>query len=376
MSFSSSRKLFDFSLLNTTKNDIVKGFWNIQQIKKRLKRGLKKNHIVFYKSSCRLKAIQNKKKGINVNKEQIKAYFKPSKGRKEFREFKVLSKEEANKQLKIIKMRHNMSADMARIRPKSRSIVERKTINNCTIEKHSDALLKTMTSIPKRSRNTPDYSLKVKPEFRKITIDDSNASIVSQDGNNESLYEASSIFMANQSADFSRNMKSQESMKFREQTNTLSSLRNSFHSKSIGLRSRNFDVNIQKESKKNQKDSKPKRSNKNLVSKLGSGDKISVDNFIDWKIQKNLIFRTYRPDYSQLKVYETDFSKFRRKVEELKEAKNRENPSQRPKNPEAQTYAQRYTELKQKWTNILKTKESNQKFLLKKTPQKKLKRCK
>jgi len=61
---------------------------------------------------------------------------------------------------------------------------------------------------------------------------------------------------------------------------------------------------------------KPRKSYTKLIHLLGSGSKISVEQAIENKIQKNMIFRTYRPDYDKLSIYENEFTRMKRKIQE------------------------------------------------------------
>lgn len=58
-----------------------------------------------------------------------------------------------------------------------------------------------------------------------------------------------------------------------------------------------------------------KRNPKKLIHKLALGNKVDIDLVMEQRIKKNMIFRTYRPDFSQLAVYESDHAKMKRKIE-------------------------------------------------------------
>ncbi|CAI2366885.1 unnamed protein product [Moneuplotes crassus] len=356
MSSSPGRRGFDFSLLNTTKHDIVKGFWNIQMIEEKLKKGIKKNYLSYYKTCRRQKLMLDRKNGVEATPEQAQIHFKP---RKEYREYKIPSQQEIEHKLNMVRINHNMSADMSQMMPKSKTFVERATINNCSIEKHQDKKFKLMTIHPERMHNKTDSGqnsfrvdpMKPKTFMREQSLNYSTLSNASNDENDELLNEKYCLFLQKPSNEFYQNLRTGDSMNASMKSNHISSFMNSLQSKSIELKSRNVDLKVPSGCSKA---SKPKPSYTKLVHKLGSGAKVNVDNVIDAIVKKNMIVRTYRPDYSQLKIYETDYSKYKRKIEAFKanQHKAKQTRHQDREHPEVCGYAKRYEELKKKWTKV------------------------
>jgi len=61
---------------------------------------------------------------------------------------------------------------------------------------------------------------------------------------------------------------------------------------------------------------KAKKNKSRMIYQLGESKDIDIDNMIEARLQNTKIFRTYEKDYSNLSVFESDFTRMQRSIKE------------------------------------------------------------